>query len=101
MRIQFVKDDDGKIWLYYAKDIAARKIKFNDEKHLILKEVQQINNQAKKNLIKELNVHLNTAKSAKTIHGIYKVMDKHYDSIKDQAGIEEMLIEDPEITAHD
>ena len=101
MRIQFVKDDDGKIWLYYAKDIAARKIEFDYEKHLILKEVQQINNQAKKDLIKELDQHLGTAKSTKRIHGIFKVMDRHYDNIKDQTGIEEILQEDPEIAASD
>lgn len=58
MRVQFVKDDDGKVWLNYAKDIVVRKIKFDVEKHHIMKEVQMINNQAKFELVQEINNHI-------------------------------------------
>lgn len=91
MRVQFMKDDDGKVWFNYAKDIVVRKIKYDLAKQLVIKEVQQINMQAKKELITELNRHLDKAKSAKAIHGIYNVMDKHYGEIKDQSKIEEVL----------
>lgn len=94
MRVKFAKDDDGKIWLSYVKDLHCKKIKFDYERHLIMKEVQNINKQAKEQLITELNHHLDTGKSAKTVYSIYKVMNKHYTDIKDSAGITEWLEKD-------
>lgn len=60
MRAQFVKDDDGKIWLSYAKDLVVRKVKFDLEKHMIAQEVSNINKQAKDRLIRQLNRHLDS-----------------------------------------
>ena len=97
MRVQFMKDDDGKIWLNYARDIVARKLKFDVEKHLILKEVQDINNQATAELVRQVNEHLDTAKSVKNIYSIYKVMEKHYNIMKTSIGVDQMLDEDSQI----
>ena len=92
-----MKDDDGKIWLNYARDIIAQKIKFDLEKHMILKEVQDINNQAKAELVRQVNLHLDTTKSAKNIYSIYKVMEKHYNIMKDNIGVNDMLDEDSSV----
>lgn len=87
-------DDDGEIWLNHATDIIARKLKFDLERHMILKEVQDINNQAKVELVRQINIHLDTTKSVKNIHSIYKVMEKHYNIMKNTLGIDTMLNED-------
>lgn len=94
MRVKFVKDDDGKIWLSYVKDLHVKKLKFDYERHLIMKEVQNINKQAKQELLTELNHHLDTGKSAKTVYSIYKVMNKHYSNIKDNVGITDWMEND-------
>lgn len=94
MRVQFSKDDDGKVWLSYAKDIIVRKIKFDYEKHHIMKEVQNSNQQAKVELVTEINKHLDSKCSAKSIYSIYTVMDKHYNTMKDGIGISKWMDED-------
>jgi len=96
-----MKDDDGKIWLNYARDIVARKIKFDYEKHFILQEVLDENKQAKVELVNEINNHLNTAKSAKNIYSIYKVMEKHYSSMKEGMGIDKWLKDDSFSNEHE
>ena len=96
MRIQFVKDDDGKVWLNYAKDIVVRKIKFDQERHYIMKEVQMINDQAKVDLVQEINNHIDTTWSIKSIHSIYTVMNKHYTTMKDKIGVTQWLEEESE-----
>lgn len=90
MRAQFVKDDDGKIWFSYVKELYVRKIPFDFERHIIMDEIQSIEKEAKENLINEINNYLDHTKSQKTIHSIYKVMNTHFNGIKGQVGVDEL-----------
>jgi len=87
MRAQFVKDDNGKIFFSYVKDLYVRKIPFDYERHYIMQEVQNINDQAKDNLISEINGHIDKTKSPKAIHTIYTVMNHHFGNIKNKVGV--------------
>lgn len=75
------------------KTFFVNKIKVDFERLKIMKEVQDNNELAKRQLIQELNKHLDEGKSAKTVYSIYKVMNKHYDEMKDAVGIDELLQE--------
>lgn len=94
MRAQFVKDDDGKIWFTYVKDLYVRKVAFDFERQVIMEEVQNINQQAKDNLIKEINAHMNHTREPNSINSIYNVMNNHYSGIKDEVGVDKLYQDD-------
>jgi hypothetical protein len=101
MRTKFVKDDDGKIWLVYAKDIIVRKVTFDYDKQMSIQEVHNINKQAKDNLMKGLNEHLDSCKSAQTIYSIYNAMNEHYTDTKKSVGINNWINKDLLQNDHD
>ena len=100
MRVQFVKDDDGKVWLNYAKDIVVRKISFDYAKQHVMEKEKMINQQAKEELIKDITQHFDSKKSSKNIYSIYTIMDKHYHNMKKGIGINKWL-EDEEFDDQD
>lgn len=94
MRAQFTKDDDGKIFFVYVKDLNVRKIPPDFEHQIILEEVQNINQEAKERLVNEINSHLDNTKSHKKIHSIYETMNNHYSGIKNGIGVTELYGKD-------
>ena len=94
MRVQFVKDDDGKVWLNYAKDIVVRKISFDFAGQHVMEKKKLMTQQSKHELINEINEHIDSRKSAKSIYSIYTVMDKHYNNMKNSIGINKWMQEE-------
>mmetsp|Transcript_45789 Transcript_45789/g.33509 ORF Transcript_45789/g.33509 Transcript_45789/m.33509 type:complete len:92 (-) Transcript_45789:411-686(-) len=73
MRCEFLKDENGTIWFFYASEIRVRPVKGRGSEYSI-KKIQYINQQNKTSLLQELERHQEQAKE-NNVNNIQKMYD--------------------------
>lgn len=92
MRAEFLKDDDGKIWFSWAKDIFVRSMKSNKDKYE-MREVKQLTTQYQRQIINEIDKHKQNAgeRASTNIQKMHDLMNQHYEQVKEEIGIMDAL----------
>lgn len=95
MKTEFMKDDNGKLWLTFASKISVRDIKVEQaETALTFKRVELISPTNRQNVLNELSMYTSKNLLSPNARRISDVMEEHYETIKSKSGINKLF--DPE-----
>ena len=96
MKVEFLKDENGFIWLFYARDISCRKNKNNKDLNSKEAKAKSLEIQANKvkmrnQMVTELEQYENQfqQKRSKATKDMLNMMNSYYRDLKNDVGVEE------------
>lgn len=95
IRGEFIKDDNGKIWLMAANKISVSNLELmENDKHMMFKRVGLVNSDSRDGLLKQISlvtkIKLNPKASRLAI-----AMSEHYEHLKKKVGLESLFTSKP------
>ena len=96
MKGEFMRDDNGKIWLTWASRISVRPIQIKQTQgEILFKRVGLISADSKQKLIEDLDMVTNPKLESPEAERLAKYMNEHYEEIKANTGVNKLFEKEP------
>lgn len=96
MKAEFMKDDNGKLWLTFVSKIRVREIEVAQaETAMTFKRVELLSPTNRKNVLNELQQFNSKNLLSPNARRISDVMEEHYETIKSKSGISQLFEPEP------
>jgi hypothetical protein len=95
MRGEFIKDDNGRIWLIGANKISVSSLELvENDNHILFKRVGLMNSESKETLMQQVNL-ISKIKLNSKASKLAEAMNEHYENLKRKVGLDSVFTPKP------